>query len=443
MMTTALILLGHGSHISPNTAGLVWQQVDSLRQWGVADEISAAFWKEQPSFRQVLATVQAADVTLVPLFTADGYFTKTVIPAEMSLSGAITEQASRTIRYASSLANHPHLGQILQRRARQALADYALPPDQTAIAIIGHGTRRNPSSRTATYQQAEALRSAGLVQDVVVAFLDDDPSIPMIYQLTSQPHLLIIPYFLALGSHTTIDVPQALGLPEGQQQATLQGHEVYYLPPLGLDGGLTQIILDLAFDAGLPFQKQPSQSAWGGMPQVGTQALYEAVITAGQMPFGELWLTPNAVYHQADHAQLERLRLIEMPSELRFLTRHEPFRPLMAQTGLPQGWQVSIPANEPNRLAAVVETVYPGVLAAWAGAYDNTPLEALAARQTGIYFSIGSIPPGERSALVERICGQCILQPTWDENPLSQTALPCAEACNWWMSQALSDEEDT
>ncbi len=31
-MTTALVVAGHGSHISPQTAGIVWQNVDALRR---------------------------------------------------------------------------------------------------------------------------------------------------------------------------------------------------------------------------------------------------------------------------------------------------------------------------------------------------------------------------------------------------------------------------
>ena len=51
MSEIALVLAGHGSHISPHTAGIVWRYVDLLRLWGVADEITACFWKEPPAFR--------------------------------------------------------------------------------------------------------------------------------------------------------------------------------------------------------------------------------------------------------------------------------------------------------------------------------------------------------------------------------------------------------
>src|SRR5215813_8298367 len=109
-MTTALILAGHGSHISPSTAGIIWQRVDELRALGVADEITAAFWKEMPSFHGVIHSLNADDITIVPLFTAQGYFTRTVIPAEMGLDGAITRRDGRTLRYTRTLGEHPYLG---------------------------------------------------------------------------------------------------------------------------------------------------------------------------------------------------------------------------------------------------------------------------------------------------------------------------------------------
>src|SRR5262245_48052676 len=120
-MTTALVLAGHGSHITPSTAGVVWKHVDALRALGVADEITAAFWKEMPSFHGVIHSLPADDITIVPLFTAQGYFTRTVIPAEMGLEGVITQRAGRTLRYARTLSEHPYLAAIVRRRVEDTL----------------------------------------------------------------------------------------------------------------------------------------------------------------------------------------------------------------------------------------------------------------------------------------------------------------------------------
>src|SRR5258708_2666756 len=166
-MTTGLILAGHGSHISAQTAGLVWQQVDRLRTLGVADEITATFWKEMPSFHRVLHSLTATDVTILPLFTAQGYFTRTVIPAEMGLSGPLTNRDGRVLRYAQTLSEHPGLATIVESRVRDALRENALEPEHVAVAIIGHSTKRMPESREATEAQAARLRALGIVAHVV------------------------------------------------------------------------------------------------------------------------------------------------------------------------------------------------------------------------------------------------------------------------------------
>src|SRR5690606_36572589 len=93
MPSTALILAGHGSHISANTAGLVWDAVDALRRMSVADEITAAFWKEMPSYATVFDSIISEDITILPLFTAQGYFTRTVLPAETGLGEPLSPPA--------------------------------------------------------------------------------------------------------------------------------------------------------------------------------------------------------------------------------------------------------------------------------------------------------------------------------------------------------------
>src|SRR5688572_3717410 len=115
MGKTALILAGHGSHISPETAGLVWRCVDAMRLWGAANEITAALWKETPSFHEVFNTLTADEITIVPLFTAQGYFTQTVIPAEMGLDGPVTVRDGRTIRYTEALSVEvEHIAQAIR-----------------------------------------------------------------------------------------------------------------------------------------------------------------------------------------------------------------------------------------------------------------------------------------------------------------------------------------
>jgi sirohydrochlorin cobaltochelatase len=503
-MSAALVLAGHGSHISPETAGIVWKHVDLLRVMGAADEVTAAFWKETPSFHTVFNSLTSDDITIVPLFTAQGYFTQTVIPAEMGVTSAITHRDGKTIRYARTL-EHPYLTQIVRQRVEAALRALNAPPEHAAVVIIGHSTRRNPESRRATEAQAAAIRSAGLVAEVQAVYLDDSPEIPEAYTLTSAPNLIAVPYFLALGSHTTIDVPAELSLPPGQTTGQINGRTVFYAPPVGTDEALLDVILELAREVNShesfewvggsvgaqhaaplhandsvhdvsagkpanvgathesPLQPPPSQidtnltpargahplhskewgsgsEVWQCFPTAGRERFIETALARGELRFGQLRVTPAVVHVWGDAYPDERL---ESSAALRARIRENPFRPLATSTDLPGGWRIEI--QSPDTIHAVVETVYPGVVADWAaqqqGKFTFQSLEATAARQIGMYRPLDQLSKGQREALVNNVCGKCVRHATWFHGDTPQDAIPCPEPCNLWLSRALEARE--
>jgi sirohydrochlorin cobaltochelatase len=434
-MTTALILAGHGSHISPHTAGLVWRHVDRLRSMGVADEITAAFWKEMPAYYRVLETVTADDVTIVPLFTARGYFTQTVIPTEMALEGRLTRRGSRLIRYTTALNEHPYLGEVVQARVENAMSDFNLSASETAVAIIGHSTRRNPESRRATELQAQRLRETGIAAQVQDVYLDDSPEIAEIYTLTDRPNLIAVPYFLAAGSHTTIDVPDELSLEPGTNRGFVQGRQVFYTLPVGVDDDLLSVILALAAEVGAPLYSPSQNTPWNAFPSAGANALIEAVSAQGTLRFGELCLTVNKVSVWGDTDTPDE---IKTPAALRDRIRENPFRSLATAVGLPRGWQV--PINHPQQIHTVVETVYPGAVANWAvsqsGALPLCSLAQTTQRQTGMYRALESLTEAVQAEIVEQVCSGCVRHPLWFNHD-KNGKLPCPEACNHWLSAAL------
>jgi sirohydrochlorin cobaltochelatase len=438
MTGTALILAGHGSHISPETAGIVWEQVDKLRALGVADEVTAAFWKETPSFHSVIDTLAAEDVTILPLFTAQGYFTQTVIPAEMGLTGRVTRRDGRTIRYAPTLSEHPYLARIVRSRVTDALARSGADASEVAVAIIGHGTRRSAESRRATQEQAEAVRD--LAAETLAVYLDDSPSIPDIFRLTDRPVILAVPFFLALGSHTTIDVPAELGLAPGETAGQVHGRAVYYTLPVGVGSDLDAAVLEIARDSGAPLKEPVPGSAWDSFPSVGRDALIEAVRAAGWIEFGQLTLS----LHEVRPTELDfdgEIFEFDSPAALRSHVRRDPFRPLATSTDLPRNWIARV--GKRAEIHAIVETVYPGAVADWAarGTLAVTSLGTLAARQTGMYQGIGQLSPHLRADLVRDVCGACVRQPTWHNG--IREPIPCPEACNWWMTRAMKGSTNT
>jgi sirohydrochlorin cobaltochelatase len=445
---TAIVLAGHGSHISPQTAGIVWRQVDALRAMGVADEVTAAFWKEMPSFHNVLYNLAADEITIVPLFTAEGYFTQTVIPTEMGLDGAITQRDGRTIRYTRTLNEHPYLGQIVRQRVDDALNHFQQTgrdpaSDQVAVALIGHSTRRNPESRKATEAQADAIRDLKIVSDVHAVYLDDSPEIGEIYNLTSAPLIIAVPYFLAYGSHTTIDVPQALGLEIDETQPfdsaveqQVNSRTVYYTSPVGIEDDLLGAILALVEEAGMPLWEVRTNSVWSGFPADG-------VLLGG---IGQAKIQKGYLLHEDDDLS-DSLITIDSPAQLRELVRYPEngqFRSLATSTDLPRGWCTQIENDQ--QLHAAIETLYPAVVGVNAAIRQNpdliTDLETLIERQTGQYRDLAGMSKEDQQAIVDQVCNRCILHPTWfsDEQPPYQ--ILCPEACNHWLSAALDAQNE-
>ena len=269
MSGLALILAGHGSHVSANTAGVVWSAVDQLRRLGAADEIAACFWKEEPAFAHVLDTVEADEVVVVPVFTARGYFTGEVIPAEMGLSGSVTIVNGRKIHLTRPLGEHLGLQSIVDHQLQDTLKRYGLAPGDTAAAIIGHGTPRNRQSRDTARNQAERIRELDWLGEVVDVYLDDEPAIPSVYQTTRAPNIIALPYFLADGSHVGRDVPRALGIANLDSVNHVNGRRVYYCEPVGSDESICRVILDLARETNLPLEAREAEGAWRCFPTGG------------------------------------------------------------------------------------------------------------------------------------------------------------------------------
>jgi sirohydrochlorin cobaltochelatase len=445
-VTIALILAGHGSHISPNTAGVVWGYVDTLRQRGVADEVTACFWKEQPHFHQVLQTVKSDTIVIVPMFTSTGYFSRQVIPSEIGFVGgevvgsaSMLSVANRTIYYTRTLGEHPSIDTIVRQRACDAIQRAGLAAADTAIAVIGHGTGRSATTRQTTQHQVAILQESKIASHVVDAYLDDNPDIPSLYERTTASKLVVIPFFLAPGSHTTQDVPDALGINYGDYPAQVNGRAVFYTPPIGTDDVICDLILQLARDTGLPFVENPTNDTWGNFPQFGVAEFITTVGARRALPlhkqtllFGQLEISGDSVQPTNSTQAIT----LTNPSDLRRHVRENPFRSLTTATDLPADWIVLITALA--QIPAVIETVYPGAIADWAanrqGTLEIQLLPDVLQRQQGMFQAVGNVDNETISRYVNKVCGQCSRHPTWHDGQTPPDSIPCSAACNHWLA---------
>ena len=422
-MTLALILAGHGSQISPHTAGTVWRYVDALRQEGVADEVTAAFWKEQPEFSQVLKTVTSDTVVIVPLFTSSGYFVRQVIPAEMGLDGAVTVKNGRTIYLTRTIGEHPAIADVVLKRVRDVIEQENLSSQNTSVAIIGHGTPRSNTTQETSRHQADILRDKEIVSQVMEAYLDDDPDIPSIYERTDRDNIIAVPFFLAEGSHVSIDLPDALGINYGDYPAEVQGRRVFYTPPVGTDDVILAFIIELMQEIGVEVQACAS-SEWDNFPRGGVDSLLEVLTSATKsartrqavgstedsLTIGQVEITGDVVRPIGSSNEFS----FETVAEIRAHVRENPFRPLSTSDDLPCDWLV--PVKDARQIPAIIETVYPGILAEWSvqyrGGFVAETWFDVMQRQQGMFRDLATLDDATLSHFVTGVCGRCIKHPS-------------------------------
>lgn len=241
-MRNALVLAGHGSHLNGNSSEPVWANAARLRATRRFDEVRVAFWKEEPALSRALDGCDAELVTIVPMFMSAGYFTRTVVPREMGLEGTETRRGCQVIRYTAPVGAHPALASVIVERATEAGAGR-----NDAIAVLGHGTRRDSESEKNIYRMAGLVRERGLFAEVEAVFLDQEPNMLQLLDILEARTVVVVPLFIADGWHVGQTIPEDLAL-EGAETRR-EGRVVRYTPPVGTHPRMAEVILELANEA--------------------------------------------------------------------------------------------------------------------------------------------------------------------------------------------------
>ena len=198
--------------------------------------------------------VESREIYVVPNFISEGYFTRTVIPREMELSGCVTVRDGRTIKYCEPTGKHPRMTELLKAAAQAAAPGVA--PEETSLLIVGHGTRRDPCSAEATNFQAGKISRTGGYAEVMAAYMDEPPLIAEWDRLASQPNVVVVPFFISEGLHASQDIPVLLGIrsepgevagmPAGfpHNPHDLRGKQLFYGATIGSSPGFADILLD-------------------------------------------------------------------------------------------------------------------------------------------------------------------------------------------------------
>ena len=240
-VNAALLIVGHGSTVNPDSSAPSLAHAAEIRRRGIFAEVACCFWKEEPSMRDALLFFDdpaIREVYAVPNFISEGYFTQTVIPRELELDGALTERVTGQLwKYCEPVGSHPSVTDLLLQRAREAAPE--AEPHETSLLIVGHGTGLNDNSAIAAKREVEKIRQLGRYAEVLNVYMEEPPLVSEWASLTSSAKVVVVPFFISDGLHSYEDIPVLLGIdpaPAGSASARIAAGEVFRRNPHHLHG---------------------------------------------------------------------------------------------------------------------------------------------------------------------------------------------------------------
>ena len=235
----ALVIVGHGSHLNEDSSLPVYEHAERIRETGEFDEVVECFWKEEPSMRHVLDTVESEEIYIVPAFISEGYFTQQVVPRELGIEGPVTKVGHKTIRYAGPLGTYEGLPDVILERVSDLMRTKEVS-GRTALVLLGHGTDLNKNSGGVIHLNAERIRERGIYDVVEVGFLDQEPEIADVVASVATRNVIVIPLFMAEGWHTRETIPEDLGL---MGEVTVrEDRTIFYGAPVGTHPSMANLI---------------------------------------------------------------------------------------------------------------------------------------------------------------------------------------------------------
>ncbi len=203
----AVVLAAHGDRGGSAPNATLFRQTHALAAELTCLGVMPGVLKGEPSFEDAVRAAVAAGaraILIYPLFMADGYFTRTILPQRLH-----DLLVSCPVRILDPLGLDPHLPALLMEDAIAAAERAGYAPATSRLLLVGHGSQLGPASADATRAAAAAMALASPFQRIDTAFLEEPPLLDD--ALTgAQPPTVILGFFSGDGLHAAEDVPEAL-----------------------------------------------------------------------------------------------------------------------------------------------------------------------------------------------------------------------------------------
>lgn len=206
---------------------------------------------EEPSIHDVLEKMVSDgfdEIDVIPLFFAPGFITKKAVPKALGLEPDTSEGEvdvngkTVRIRITGTFGDHPAMEEVM----KDVLDSCNLPPRETSVILIGHGSKDGTNSRTVEF-------NAGFVSKmgykVVCAY--NEMQSPTVQEAVASvleggcKHIIAIPMFVSPSVHSVQEIPEKLGIKEGRK-TVIDGVDLVYAEEVGMNPHIADILADRA-----------------------------------------------------------------------------------------------------------------------------------------------------------------------------------------------------
>ena len=233
MRQPLLLLVAHGSPRHPAALTPLAAHAAALATGGEWGEVRLAVLNGQPALEPVLADwAGEQQVVVVPLFMAEGAFTRRHLPSRLDID------QRPTWRIAAPLGTAPALEQVVYERWLGVLGH--APIGSVGLLLVAHGSATVPGAQRSALDVVARLGQRGV--PAAAAFVEAEPHIPAALTALTTPRVLVLPWMIADAGHLQVDVREALSTIGNTVDITLD-------PAIGGAPAMRPVITTLAREA--------------------------------------------------------------------------------------------------------------------------------------------------------------------------------------------------
>lgn len=250
----AIVLIGHGSARHPDSARPILALAEGLRRRGPWTEVSAAFMKQEPRLDRALDRITARRTIIVPVFAGKGYYTDTLIPREMGLTGPVTHRDGRILIMTPPVGCDPRIPGLMACRADGVARSAGVDPTTAGLLLIAHGSGRPGGAGETPKAIAAAIAAMNHFAEITLTFLEQEP-LARDWTALVRPggEVVVLPLLVAQGTHASQDIPPLFGLRAGESgPVDIAGRRVRMATGLGAEPELVDIVAAMIEHAANP-----------------------------------------------------------------------------------------------------------------------------------------------------------------------------------------------